>query len=375
MRPTAGAVESTSTSAPPVIENNVIENNRVRWKGGGIFCDAGSHPLIRNNVIRDNHTDDGFGSSGAGICCWDGSNPVIENNEIRNNSTGPYYGSSGGGIRVANSAPVIRNNLIADNWAHRGGGIYVNHHALVISGCTLARNEAGLQGGGISGSGDCDLTVENSILFDNISTDGPGIWFSADSAPALLTLHHSLLDGGAASIHLDGLADIDWGQGMLDGDPKFADPDGGDYHLTYESPCIDAGLDLIENDASTDVDGDPRQTLSGLDLGADEFHLHFYGMGGGCSGTTLNLKWAAQPGIRTVTLFAGTELRETPLASPFGSWHLGGRVMALLVPGGIPATGIKTLSARIPPECPPLSLPLQSLVDDTLTNPWILEVR
>jgi len=51
----------------------------------------------------------------------------------------------------------------------------------------------------------------------------------------------------------------------ITGDPAFA---SDSYHLTANSAAIDKGVDA---GVTTDIDGDPRPTGHGYDLGADEF--------------------------------------------------------------------------------------------------------
>ena len=51
-------------------------------------------------------------------------------------------------------------------------------------------------------------------------------------------------------------------------DPLFVDPDNDDFHLTKDSPCIDAGTS--ENAPDTDIEGLSRPKGFGYDLGAHE---------------------------------------------------------------------------------------------------------
>jgi hypothetical protein len=46
---------------------------------------------------------------------------------------------------------------------------------------------------------------------------------------------------GQDSIHSDPQATLYWGPGNIDIDPQFETGPLGDYHLSYGSPCIDAG--------------------------------------------------------------------------------------------------------------------------------------
>lgn len=51
-------------------------------------------------------------------------------------------------------------------------------------------------------------------------------------------------------------------------DPHFIDTHQDDYHLRWDSPAIDRGVDM---GVSTDLDGAPRPEGSGVDIGTYEF--------------------------------------------------------------------------------------------------------
>ena len=53
----------------------------------------------------------------------------------------------------------------------------------------------------------------------------------------------------------------------IDADPLTVS--SRDFHLTAASPCIDTGT--CTGAPAVDVDGDPRPSGSGCDMGADEF--------------------------------------------------------------------------------------------------------
>jgi hypothetical protein len=53
----------------------------------------------------------------------------------------------------------------------------------------------------------------------------------------------------------------------LAGDPKLSPS----YHLTFGSDAIDAGVDA---GVTVDLDGDPRPSGAGFDIGADELVIH-----------------------------------------------------------------------------------------------------
>jgi predicted outer membrane repeat protein len=104
-----------------MIHNCNISNNQADTYGGAIFC-TGSPIDICSNVISNNKTN-GFTWGGGAIACFN-SNLTLTNNTITNNmSVGSSCG--GGGILLsAYSIPVIKNNIIVNNSSNNGGGIY-----------------------------------------------------------------------------------------------------------------------------------------------------------------------------------------------------------------------------------------------------------
>jgi hypothetical protein len=59
---------------------------------------------------------------------------------------------------------------------------------------------------------------------------------------------------------------------IVDESPFFVDKDNYDYHITKDSPAVDAGavVSLL-----TDFDGENRPSGSGFDIGADEVMSDF----------------------------------------------------------------------------------------------------
>jgi hypothetical protein len=103
------------------------------------------------------------------------------------------------------------------------------------------------------------LTLVNSIVYGNtVSPLTPGMDVYVDAPSAVLTLDHS--DTGDVLVE-DGTR-VDAG-GNLQLDPQLEG-----IHLGPTSRLIDAGTCV--GAPSTDVDGDPRPTGAGCDIGADE---------------------------------------------------------------------------------------------------------
>jgi len=67
------------------------------------------------------------------------------------------------------------------------------------------------------------------------------------------------------------------GIGNIDANPLFADPNFGDFHLTWDSPCRNTGDNSsVGPESLYDFEGDPRIADTTVDMGADEFFTHLY---------------------------------------------------------------------------------------------------
>jgi len=256
------------------IRNNIVDEG----KGGGIYC---SHSDI---VISDNNMISNFsGTGGAAVWCWNSEVTMI-NNVIKDNIT--FYilgGEQAGGLGFYQSDVILRNNVIDHN--HCGssaGGIYISHSTALIDSNIISDNSAFESGGGIflnrsqaalkhnliinndafiiSGLKDLlsDLIICNNTIYGNESMpSGKAISINQDGGDTLL--NNIIWGNNANSIGLIGdtinflYNNIEggWpGEGNIDADPLFVDPDSGDFHLSWanypiddetKSPCIDAG--------------------------------------------------------------------------------------------------------------------------------------
>ena len=331
-----GGIHCKSNSSP-TITNNTITGNVAWWpaKGGGICC-AGSSPTITNNIITENLSDWG----GGGIHCYH-SSPTIMNNSITGNCT-----NGGGGINCDYSSPLISNNIIRANEAGIGGGIHCYHSSPTITNNTVTKNTANNgQGGGFS----ClfsSPTIANTILWDNMAAIGKEISIGDSNSPSTLNISYSDVDGGQSSIHVEPGCTLNWGAGMIDADPVFADPADDDFHLTWNSPCRDSGDNSVATD-TYDFEGDPRIALGKADMGADEYYYHLYHSGDIVPGNPIDLKVVGAPTL-PVTLFLGSGFQDPPFDTQHGYfgltwpplWHGG--------IGSIPGNGILVQTATVP---------------------------
>jgi len=287
----------------PLIEGNVIENNGAYYHGGGISNLQSA--TIRNNIITDNHA-----KSGGGIFYGGGSeeSPVIENNIISGNEcwdegagiliqSGTIINNwifennagigRGGGIDCTSGYPylLMKNNVIFGNEAQCGGGISCGGAITMINNTIFgntaksAREESDC-GGGIYCYNDSSMTITNTILWANKASSGKGIYIASIwGDPSTLTISYSDVEGGQSLVYVEPDCTLNWGDGMIEGDPLFIDPDNDDYHLRQtpcqfmpwgvSNPCVDSGDPL-----SAIIHGSTR-TDEVTDLGIVDMGFHY----------------------------------------------------------------------------------------------------
>ena len=205
-------------------------------------------PTVRFCRIENNQ--------GGGIECWSGS-PTIESCLIRNNTAG--YGA---GVYSVDSAAIIRSNVLAENHAsEEGAAIYSGFSQDWIINNTIVANTAdgdGLGGAAILCILDGDAGIFNNIFHQN--TDYDIVAF--DAFPAV-----------ACNLFDDVPSEYD-SCGNIAGDPQLVDWPGGDYHIPYSSPCLNAGSPAYgPMEGVIDLDGQVRVMGARVDMGADEVYV------------------------------------------------------------------------------------------------------
>ncbi len=254
----------------PTLENLIITGNHATADGGGIFCRRQSNPRISSVRIENNISD----GQGGGLYCRDTSGPYILNTIISSNRASSGGGifsntssslmltdvnisgneavSLGGGIACqANSNIRMTRTLVVDNSAEdlSGGGIYMSASIVDMANVTLCSNRTNGEGGGLFVIGESTLEIVNSIFWGN---DNDQVHSHGSPNPAVpITVSYSDFEGGRNGIYIQGNAELEWLDGNIEGDPLFADAERGNYHLTSNSPCRDAG----DPDSRNDPDG------------------------------------------------------------------------------------------------------------------------
>ena len=292
----------------PVFMNCTITNNSAADKGGGVYCDDYCSPVFIDCQIVGNCTGGARGGNGGGgVHCSGDSDPTFINCTISGNATSSIQG--GGGLHCfLDCRPTLVDCTIADNSSGWGGGIYCSAGCQpVLTRCAIAANTAAQAGGGIAvryeyygeratlasclisgnqapegGAIDCGsagVILLNCSVVQNEADTGSAInWVGSATTPVQVT--DSILWNGGNEIGTDDPANVvishsdvfgGWaGDGNINEDPLFVDPDGpdddpdtwadNDFRLSAGSPCIDAGdnaavtADLGDADQDGDID-------------------------------------------------------------------------------------------------------------------------
>lgn len=203
-----------------IVRNNEIYNTTdegIELKQGTYNC------IVENNLVHDCVINNGGGINiQRGVIDKKHPKHVVRNNIVFNISTRTQY-LDGNGIRVGNGADVY-NNIFFNN----------QHYGIRIDDKKKYRNL---------------VKIYHNTLYNNGTNDIP------------------VLDGAKADI-LNNIGTSQAGNLPNSVDPKFIDPQNGNFRLLKNSPAIDNGVDL---GIPKDIDDNPRPMGSKPDMGAYEY--------------------------------------------------------------------------------------------------------
>ncbi len=211
----------TITHSNAVVSGFTITGGRSRY-GGGV--NMAEESLIENCVVSNNgiliKTDLGDFSEGGGIYGGRARNCLITGNFVDISGWTKYgiASSKGGGAAKC----LLENCTVVRNWTYADGDYQWSE-----------------------GGGGYDCTFINAIVWGNM---------------ALRAFWPGSLDG-------------DTFDHTFTNDPQFVDAEAGNYRLSTNSPCLNAGASLDWMSPATDLDGHPRIARGRVDLGAYERHV------------------------------------------------------------------------------------------------------
>jgi hypothetical protein len=249
-----------------------------QYGGGGMYNGTESYPIIDRCIFERN-----LGGLGGGMLNYQ-SRPIITNC-IFNTNSNSYVDGYGGAIYNFAVATILNCTFYQNGWrllpsgpeprfkvyTAAGGAVYDRRAPSTIFNCIFSNNAGRNFGGAIvSATGTMQLrgtTVINSLFYENITWNGR-------NNPSYEEISHT-----QGNFHPDSAGNL------YDIDPRLVDPEAGDFHLSYDSPGIDAGYALTFGYLphpypfglpSTDFEGDKRivdsdgDGVRAIDIGADE---------------------------------------------------------------------------------------------------------
>lgn len=245
-----------------LITGNVMED----LLGTGVLVSTAS-ATVTNNTFRGGPMNGDFSD---GIALVRASADIIDNRflEIGRIAIGTFIPDPDSAPRVESTVRAINNLIVASGTAVPDGGF-----GLQLVGTTNTRNRFTLVNNTITDNTTCAIlyalsaTGSSVMVFNSILSFSGGnfdVLFTQTGATRLadLSLRNCLIDRDPIMVV--------GRNGNITGDPKFADPNNGDFRLAADSPAINAGDNSAPGLPMTDLDGHPRVVGSAVDIGAFE---------------------------------------------------------------------------------------------------------
>jgi len=264
-------VRSTDPTDPAVVAATIIDASGTF--GCAVWFDSGE----TRDAVLDGVTL--TGATGSGVCVYQ-TGPTIRRCRIEGNDSN----SNGGGVYIESGDPIIENCIIGSNEAGNGAGIYSIDSLAVIRNNAIVANHALEEGAAIYTGFSRDLILNNTIVgnqADGVQLGGAAVfcvlWGDAEMSNNIFWQNTAedlaIFDSEpAVACNLFAVVPTDYEYyGNIAGDPLLGDWQNEDFHIPYDSPCVNAGSRWYgPMDGVTDLDGQPRIGLRRVDIGADE---------------------------------------------------------------------------------------------------------
>ena len=238
--------------------DSFFSNNIATNSGGGMSLRYGA--VVKNCVIARNVTQVTDGNNGGGGIHMGEADTLVQNCTIEENRSGQYAG----GVYFVGG--ILQNCLIKNNVADwQAGAIRVSATDTEISSCTIVSNYATSYGGGIHNrSATYTVRVDNCIVYLNKSANNP-------PSSNLYDLSSSSYSNCCVAGFVNATAVIT--NNITTANPQFSDWTNGNYRLSRNSLCVNAGVNRDWMTNAVDLDGHRRVDIfSGLpDMGCYEY--------------------------------------------------------------------------------------------------------
>jgi hypothetical protein len=224
-------------------------NRYGRSMGAAIFTRAAFRVSIQNSSFTENNPGYGTGYDWGGLINFEGSELFVSRNIFKNNE--------GGGILSWNNS-TISNNVFINNLGtavgQYWGDAFIVDHNIFYGNSSGALMPSAIMAQEVFGT----VRITNNTMCNNVSGSGAGdngvcsIWNEhGNGTIAYLTNNIFWGDSLVPQIGVDGYNSVYVnysnirggyaGTGNINADPLFVDSANGDYSLSWNSPCIDAG--------------------------------------------------------------------------------------------------------------------------------------
>ena len=249
-----GAIYASGTSvylADTMFMRNEGESNAAAYLSGGDIRLIGNHIERNETTVRGPSCG---GTDTGALHAQSTGNLFVANCRIINNSTRvDDRQTRGAGAYLKAPNVQVFNSVFAGNYmvappcgggGGRGGNLMIEGTDADLHHVTIGGGRAPCGGSGIYADVAGSLSLIGSIVYGN---EGSGSEQIVLLSPQPVRVEYSLIQGGWS------------GEGNIDADPQFVDPDGRDYTLMPASPAIDAAStprlprDLLDLDGDGDL--------------------------------------------------------------------------------------------------------------------------
>jgi len=248
--------------------------NNTGSEGGAIYNHValGTETSVPLTVTRCTFTGNRANSTGGAIHSYAASSAISSCVFVGNTSL-----QDGGAIYNHRCSSSIESCLFSGNEADGAGGAVIDFYQCnsAIAYCTFIGNKAS-QGGAVVSKRQSHPSITHCILWDNEADRGSSVYVVDDlvGGPGYsqVTVEYSDIEFGRSAVAVEQGSLLNWGEGNIAVDPLFVDSSYDDYHLSANSPCVDAGdPDRTPPTDAKDLDSLPRLRGSAVDMGAYEF--------------------------------------------------------------------------------------------------------